>query len=701
MGKANFLNQKNVTRIQWKYKSPFILLVNPFMRTKKYDREDKLRNYLSLGTLAGALVNKQFLRKFACQLGKNEFVCKNESEYPSFKVKVADLSLKKGKSIEEYLHGFIVKNSIETIIIACTATSAQLDEAKEVSEIAKRIVPRALRVIGGPHVSVLPDEYLNDTDYQVACIGEGVETFTELALQINVLGNTDLSRIQGIAYKDGTGKVRINSYRKYVLSLDDYPFPSDSLYLFIHDLDNSEKKGQDLVYLFVGFGCQYNCDFCAQRAVHRGIIRERSADNIFAEIRKLTQKGFRKFAIVQETFFNNKDRVNCFCHLIEDSNLQIEWTAETRADQIDYELLKTMKDAGLKFIQIGLESGDQKLLDTIGKKIKLEQVKMIIYWLKKLKIDTALYLLLGLPGQDWQSILKSAVFLKENIPYNRKTMHISVAITIPYPGTRIAKDGSVRLLRHVDSSLDWPPRNPEVIVNEDGELIGKNFTETNDMTAREIFESMFYLDDFCHFLLHSKYNPLLTHIDRLKAYNFANKMFYMMERRTIRDLIIRAQINLSPEKRNRAYMEILELDRGEEVHFRDVSAFTERQIDLFTKFLTNISFINGFHTMKILGIANRIKWMKLCSVIWGLLKKSFDKIHFDLDFEKVGMSLNEMMGRIDLHQLNIYLEMLDSEVLDQRLFKEITITDSSIRAFGVRFYLSEEKDALNIAIGCF
>jgi radical SAM superfamily enzyme YgiQ (UPF0313 family) len=70
-------------------------------------------------------------------------------------------------------------------MICATATSAQLDEARKVAGAARVISSDALRVIGGPHVSVLPAEYLKDSEYQVACIGEGVETLTEIALRLN------------------------------------------------------------------------------------------------------------------------------------------------------------------------------------------------------------------------------------------------------------------------------------------------------------------------------------------------------------------------------------------------------------------------------------------------------------------------------------------------------------------------------------
>ena len=138
-------------------KDPFILFVNPSMGTDTYEREDILRSYLSLGTLASALRDKAFLKRFALQVGKKGSILPHESEYPSFDVRVANLSLKPQKqTIQEYLEEIMGQNGFGPVMICTTATSAQLNEANEVAKAAKHLAPKALRVIGGPHVSVMP-----------------------------------------------------------------------------------------------------------------------------------------------------------------------------------------------------------------------------------------------------------------------------------------------------------------------------------------------------------------------------------------------------------------------------------------------------------------------------------------------------------------------------------------------------------------
>ncbi len=591
------------------------MFVNPSMGANRYERQDRLRSCLGLLTMASALRDRSFLKRFAGALGSKELILQDENDYPSFDINIIHLSLRpQGQPLQAYLDQFLRENSINPAFICATATSAQIHEASELAEAARQVASSAIRIIGGPHVSVVPCEYLEDSEYQVACVGEGVETLTEIALRFSLPQAGGLSVISGIAYRDEKGQVRLNPPREYALTLDDYPFPSDSIDILLDDHLDAEKNKRDLTYLFVGSGCPYHCVFCAQKAIHGGVIRERSADDIFAEITALHARGFRKFAIVQETILNHKSRIDRLCHLIKDSGLKLEWAAEARADQVNFELLERMRDAGLRFIQVGVETGDQELLDTLNKKIRLDQVKLLREWCAALRINTTFYMLVGLPGQDWQSILRSAIFVRDHPPYNRATMHLSVAVAIPYPGTTLAEETSVRLLDRDEKVRNWPDRNPLITVDERGEFQGKNLTETDHMTSEEILESLIYLDDFGQFLLHALYGPSQTCSERRRLWELAHRMFYMIERRTIRDLIVRAQNELTPQSRRNAYLEVLERDEGKEARLEEVTESPE-SFRVFTDFISTVRFTNGFQTMKRLSIPNRIKWMRLCAVL--------------------------------------------------------------------------------------
>ena len=665
--------------------NPSILFVNPSLGTQRYTDEDKLRSYLSLGTLAGALMNRAFLKRFAERLGKKEIIIDSKSDYPVFDIVVLNLSLKPGRrSIPEYFSDFLKQFKQTPLMLCMTTTSAHLDEAQEIARTAKQMVPAALRIIGGPHVSVAAGDFLNHSEFQMACIGEGVETLSEIALLVSIVGNPDFSMIEGITFKYGNGRVYSNPLRVPLFELDDYPFPSDSLEFFRSSTADLAENQNQLIYILSGYGCPHDCIFCAQRSIHGRKIRERSAENIIEEISYLFARGFRKFAFVQETFLNRKKRIESFCRLIEDSEMQIEWTAEARADQLDYEQLKRMQTAGLRFIQIGVESGDPVLLKQLGKGIDLDQIIQLRNWCSRLKINTAFYLLVGLPGQDWQSLLRSALFMMDHPPYNRITKHAAVSIAIPYPGTKMWQEQTVRLVNIAEAKMSWPQRNPEVIANDAGEFVAKNFTETDDLTPDEILEAWIYLDDFCHFLLHAIDPDQKDSADRGKSMEYAGRMFYMIQRRAIRDLIIRAQSDYTAAKRKAAYHEIVQNDEDIEKHFKDVTISTEPVIDVFMRFLAAVQFSNGFDTMKWLNISNRIKWMKICAMLWHLKGRKINGFRFDNDEKKTGLDLDRRLQALDESQINRYLAQIDGGISPDS-FPDISQVDQQVFAFGLRF----------------
>ncbi|NWF55038.1 MAG: radical SAM protein [Syntrophaceae bacterium] len=658
-----------------------LLLVNPSLNTRQYSREDRLRSYLSLGALASALLDNNFIKKWIRLSGRN-FRSFNfpEGDF-SFDVRVLNLSLRpKNQGTGEYFESYVRETGIHPILIGLTATSAHLDEAREIGDAAARIFPQALRVIGGPHVSVSSSDFLRRSRFHAACRGEGVETLLDLLLAFLDRGLVSLADVPGIDFKDTCGEIRSNPPRKFLFDLDGYPFPSDSLHLFLDDIHDRHQNSRDLVYILAGSGCPHHCVFCAQQAIYRGRIRERSAENIFAEMQSLFDKGFRKFAIVQETFLRDPERAARFCSLIENSGLPFEWTIEARADQLSRENMGRMKRAGLRFLQLGVESGDQKLLDTLRKNIQLRQVIQARDWAEELEIDTAFYLLVGLPDQGWQSILRSAIFLKDHLPFNRVTRHISTAVAIPYPGSEIYEGKKVRLIGLPEGSWNWPERNCAVEADEAGAFIGRNFTETDVMSPEEILEAYICLDDLGAFLLEAKYNPQFSPDERSRAREFAWHAFHMIGRRTIRDLIIRAQADLSPEKYRRGREQILSRDRGQESHLKDLAPSAEPWPDLFSRFLAQVDFANGFESMKVLSVPNRIKWMKVCAAVWGAWGQNFSRVGFASDEEEQGKQLNELLDRLSGAAIDDLLEGVEQ---GQKL--HLTKPDGTLEIFGLRF----------------
>jgi hypothetical protein len=229
---------------------------------------------------------------------------------------------------------------------------------------------------------------------------------------------------------------------------------------------------------------------------------------------------------------------------------------------------------------------------------------------------------------------------------------------------------------------DWPVRNPEVKVSESGEFIGEGPTETDDMSRREIFEAMLYLDDFLHFSLHTLYDRSIDDCEKARMSDFARRMFRMIEKRTIRDLIVRALPNLSPERRRSAYQDILRMDQGREEHFGDVTAGAEHHPSL-TKFLTKITFENGHDTMKRLSVTNRIRLMELLSRFFESTEGGFNRVRYTVDSLEAGAALDRSLAAGSDCLAEFKLDSGREGVLLIKLRSMDTYESPSIRHFSV------------------
>jgi len=275
-------------------------------------------------------------------------------------------------------------------------------------------------------------------------------------------------------------------------------------------------------------------------------------------------------------------------------------------------------------------------------------------------------------------------------------MHVSVAVAIPYPGTQIFEEASVRLVPRDPQSRNWPDRNVWVIANEEGEFLGENYTETDLMTAPEIMEAYTYLDDFGHFLLQAKYDPTYTQEKRLQADDFANRIFYMIERRTIRDLILQAQEEISPEKYRKARTEIFQRDNGQEAHLKDVTPQTEQHTPTFTHFLADGKFQNGFQVMKRFSVPNRVKWMKICSLVWAPGGKKFNALRFEQDSEILGDQFNRRLEDISSVELNHLLEAYEQGLPLPGISSAFQANGKKCRFYGFCFEWDDLSSILRI-----
>lgn len=299
----------------------------------------------------------------------------------------------------------------------------------------KEVCPRAVIVLGGAHASGVGMEVLDQfTNADFAFTGEA-EPGLPLLLQHLVKPDTaDLQSIPGLIYRSN-GKNRINP-QQWVENLDELPFPAWDLIDPRTYPDNPQGafyKKFPIAPISTSRGCPYQCTYCASHTISGRKIRKRSIGSVISEIEMLYQRyEVREFHIIDDTFASHAGRVKEFCQELETRNLDISFTFPNgvRLDTLNREMLVMMKDVGLYAFTVGIESGSQKILDHMKKRLTLDKIREKVNLIHEVGLEPNGFFIIGYPAEKREDIEKTIKFAKE-LPLKRA--HFSNFL--PLPGT--------------------------------------------------------------------------------------------------------------------------------------------------------------------------------------------------------------------------------------------------------------------------
>jgi radical SAM superfamily enzyme YgiQ (UPF0313 family) len=353
-------------------------------------------------------------------------------EKEGHKVEVIDLTIEKREPDDPDLVGI-------------TATTPLIHEAWE---IAKRVKEAgALTVLGGPHPSSLPGESLSKPYVDFVVRGEGEITMKELCRTLEAKGISErkkssehlLKGIKGISYRK-EGKIIHNPDRPYLKDLDSLPFPAYHLFPPLKDYTSPQPLLGGRIpaaNIITSRGCPYNCNFC-YKGTFGNFWRARSPENVIEEWSYLIRELKVKEIGIQDDLFN-LDRERCLkiCRLIRKERLNVPWSTPNglRADRVDKELLLEMKRAGCYRVAFGVESGDQGILDRIGKKIFLEKIKEAFRLTKEVGLKTIAFFMMGNLGETRETMEKTIKFARE-----LKPDYAQFSAATPFPGTALYQE---------------------------------------------------------------------------------------------------------------------------------------------------------------------------------------------------------------------------------------------------------------------
>ncbi|MBL7157990.1 MAG: radical SAM protein [Candidatus Omnitrophica bacterium] len=369
-------------------------------------------------------------------------------------------------------------DKIKPDLVGITAITRLYQNACEIASSTKELIPEAKLVLGGVHASVFHGEILKESSFDAVIPYEGEEAFYDLAEEIS-RNPHDLSSVRGIYWRNAKGLIIENAPREHYIDLDELPFASDALDLVTGANFLKNNNTLPIMPVVTARGCPYNCAYCSgSQTVTK--IRLRSAKNVVDELEKLYKtRKTRAFFFWDNTFTLNRKRAIEIADLIIERGLGINFYIQTRADRLDEELVRKLKKAGLRRISIGVESADPAVLREINKELDLEKVKEATETAKRHGVAIKHFYMVGVPGQDWQSVLKTAQFIVETKPDQ-----IEVSFLLPFPGTKYFNDPRIKfsgIKKHDFASY------VDIVLKSESEIENtKAVIDTDTMTHDEI-----------------------------------------------------------------------------------------------------------------------------------------------------------------------------------------------------------------------
>ena len=319
-------------------------------------------------------------------------------------------------------------------MIGITSMTTNIYAAARIAGIAKLADTEIVSVVGGPHVSALPERTLWEFPvFDVAVFGEGEETIGEIAERID--DGATLAGVAGAAYRE-EGHVKVEEARPFVKELDNLPMPArDLLNLKAYrgvstpGLDATLHNGTEL---FSSRGCFHKCIFCAAHVTHGKAVRFRSAEHVLAEVEECSNRYRQNhFTIEDDTFTLKRERLEKLCDGF--ARLGLTWDCDTRVDSVDRDMLMMMAQSGCRKVAFGVESGSERMLRLIKKGITLDQTREAFRWAREAGLITTSFFMIGAHPSETPDEIEMSLKLMKDI----KTDLMALAIAVPHPGTEL------------------------------------------------------------------------------------------------------------------------------------------------------------------------------------------------------------------------------------------------------------------------
>ncbi|MBE0652268.1 MAG: B12-binding domain-containing radical SAM protein [Bacteroidales bacterium] len=320
----------------------------------------------------------------------------------------------------------------------------RINVVKMINRIRSEALLKNMKMIlGGPDVRYHAENYLKQgADFIV--VGEGEETFYELISALD--RQTEINHIAGLIYKDHDSHIQTGE-RAHIRDLDTLPFPNrQKIDLSVYLNAWKQKYGYSSITISTQRGCPFTCNWCSH-AVFGDTYRRRSPQSVMDELEILMNDYHPdSFWFVDDVFTMSERWVNEFTAELEKRNLKIAYECISRADKLNEDIILNLKKSGCRTLWIGAESGSQKIIDRMDRRVDVMRVREMLKLTRQHGIEAGTFIMLGYPDEKISDINETIRHLKESNP---DTFTINLAY--PIKGTRLYEDVEDQII----SNMVW------------------------------------------------------------------------------------------------------------------------------------------------------------------------------------------------------------------------------------------------------
>lgn len=322
----------------------------------------------------------------------------------------------------------VKKRILNYDVVFLISATMSFQEDTFVLQQLKEANPKLTTICFGAHATFKPENALDHQGVDIIVQKEAEWVVRDVVRELKK-GGDSWKKVKGIGYREN-GKKIINELYPFITNLDDLPIPDRSMLPKDLEYYNPIVKRIPATTALSSRGCPSQCTYCTAPAFYGPVYRARSAGNVVKELEYLVGLGYKEIFFRDELFTVIPQRVTDICEGILEKKLDVSWICSVKINTVNEKMIRIMKQAGCHMIRIGVETGNQEILNNVKKGVKIENVIKTFDDCNAVGLDTHAHMMLGMPGETKETVYKTFDFIERIKPTT-----ITYGVTTPYPGT--------------------------------------------------------------------------------------------------------------------------------------------------------------------------------------------------------------------------------------------------------------------------